>query len=118
MAGYLFEAHCAESASPGSSNPAIASSGCAVRRTSGAPGANPRLELGQAETSSFIGIVIALYHVRKGSELLRLDVRKKLEVQGALPVSIKPPLAWWLIQLFRGGAEQSPEVVFALSGEI
>jgi len=75
------------------------------------------LELGQTETSCFIGIgiVIALYRVRKGSELLRLDVRKELDVQGALPVSIAPPLAWWLIQLFGGRAKQSPDLVLALS---
>jgi hypothetical protein len=76
------------------------------------------LELGQAETLSFICVVIALYRVRKGSELLRLDVRKELDVQAALPVSIEPPLAWWLIQLFGWGAEQSPDLVLALSGEL
>ena len=85
---------------------------------SGAPGLNPRLELSQTETSSFIGIVIALYRVRKASELLRLDLRKELDVQGALAVSIEPPLAWWLNQLFVGRAEQSPEFVHALSDEL
>jgi hypothetical protein len=65
--------------------------------TSGAPGLNPRLELGQAKASCFIGITIALYCVQKACELLGLDVRKELDIQGALPVSIEPPLAGWLI---------------------
>src|SRR5262245_14831440 len=78
---------------------------------------NPRLELGQAETSSFVGIVIALYRVRQGAELLRRDFRKELHVQSALAVSIAPPLARRLIELFRGRAEQGPELVLALSDE-
>ena len=90
---------------------------CAQRRNSGGPGLSPRLELGQAKTLSFIGIVIALYLVGKGSELLRLDVRKELDVQGALPISIDPSLARWLIQLFGGGPEQSPDLLLALAGE-
>ena len=90
---------------------------CPQRRNSGGPGLGPRLELGQAKTLSFIGIVIALYLVGKGSELLRLDVRKELNVQGALPISIDPSLARWLIQLFGGGPEQSPDLLLALSGE-
>ena len=49
------------------------------------------LELGQADTLSFIGVVIALHLVRKSSELFGLDVRIELDVQGALPVSIAPP---------------------------
>ena len=76
------------------------------------------MELGQAEASCFIGVVIALYRVRKGCELLCLDVRKELDIQGALPVSIKPPLAWWQIHLFAGRAKQSAEFALALSGEL
>src|SRR5262245_57307686 len=88
-----------------------------THRESGAPGLNPRLELGQAKTSSFIGVVVALHRVRKGGELLCLDVRKELDVQGALPISIEPPLAGWLAELFGGRAEQSPQLVLTLSGE-
>ncbi len=49
------------------------------------------LELGHADTLSFIGVVIALYLVRKSSELFCLDIRVELDVQGALSVSIAPP---------------------------
>src|SRR5215470_13273153 len=97
--------------------PKVGEKSGAVRRNSGEPGLSPRLELGQAKTFSCIGIVIALYLVRKGSELLRLDVRKELDVQGALPISIDPPLAGWLIELFGGGPEQSPDLLLAPSGE-
>jgi hypothetical protein len=51
------------------------------------------LELGRADTLSFIGVVIAPYLVRKSSELFGLDVRVELDVQGALSVSIAPPFA-------------------------
>src|SRR5262245_50914647 len=87
-------------------------------RNSGTPSLNPGLELGQAKAFSFIGIVIAPYRVRQASELLCLDVRKELDGQGALPIPIDPPLAWWLLQLFGRGAEQGPEFVLALSGEL
>jgi len=50
--------------------------------------------LGQAETLSFIGVVIALYLVRKSSELLGLDVWIELDVHRALPVPITPSFAW------------------------
>jgi hypothetical protein len=73
--------------------------------------------LGQAETLSFIGIVIALYLVRKCSELLGLDVWIELNVQRALPVPITPLFAWRTILLACGSAEQCPELILALSGE-
>jgi hypothetical protein len=80
-------------------------------------GLNAGLELGQAETLSFIGVVIALYLVRKSSELFGLDVGIKLDVQRALPVSIAPPFTWWTILLACWRAEQSPEFVLTLAGE-
>jgi hypothetical protein len=73
--------------------------------------------LGQAETLSFIGVVIALYLVRKSSELLCLDVRIELDVHGALPVAITPSLAWWTILLACRSAEQGSKLVLALAGE-
>jgi hypothetical protein len=80
-------------------------------------GLNARLELGQAETLSFICVVIALYLVRKSSELLRLDVRKELDVQRALPVSIAPAFSWRAILLACWCPEQRPEFILALAGE-
>jgi hypothetical protein len=76
------------------------------------------LELGQAETLSFIGVVIAPYLVRKSSELLGMDVRVKLDIQRALPVSVPPAFTRRPILLVGGRAEQSPELVLALSGEL
>jgi hypothetical protein len=58
-----------------------------------AAGLGAGLELGQTDTLSFIGVVIALHLVRKSSKLFCLDVRVELDIQGALPVSIAPP-AW------------------------
>jgi len=80
-------------------------------------GLNAGLELGQAETLSFICVVIALYLVRKSSELLGLDVRIELDVQRALPVSIPPSFAWRTILLTCGRPEQISELVLALAGE-
>ncbi|MPZ36365.1 MAG: hypothetical protein GEV13_36370 [Rhodospirillales bacterium] len=48
------------------------------------------LELGRADTLSFVGVVIALYLVRKSSELFCMNVRVELDNQGALSVSIAP----------------------------
>jgi len=75
------------------------------------------LELGQAETLSFIGVVIALYLVRKSSELLCLNVRVELDVQSALPVAIAPSLAGGTILLACRSAEQGSKLVLALAGE-
>src|SRR6266851_2550244 len=76
------------------------------------------LELGQATTFSFIGVVIALYLVRKSSELSRLHIRIELDVDCALPVSITPGLprraflhaCWW--------AEQGTQFALALADEV
>ena len=76
------------------------------------------LELGQAETSSFIGVVIALHLVRKCSELLGLDVRIELDVQRASAVAVAPALARRLVFLAVGRAEQSPKLALALAGEL
>jgi hypothetical protein len=50
------------------------------------------LELGQADTLSFVGVVIARYVVCKSSELSCLNVWVQLDIQGAWSVSIAPPL--------------------------
>jgi hypothetical protein len=52
------------------------------------PGAG--LELGRADTLSFVCVVIALYLVPKSSELFCVNVRVELDNQGALSVSIAP----------------------------
>ena len=57
------------------------------------------LELGRADTLSFVAVVIALYLVRKSTELFCLNVRVELDNQGALTVSIVPP--------FTGGRSSS-----------
>src|SRR5690349_10277930 len=76
------------------------------------------LELGQATTFSFIGVVIALYLVRKSSELLRLHIRIQLDVDGALPFSVMPGLSWCAFLHACGWAEQGPEFALALADEI
>jgi hypothetical protein len=73
--------------------------------------------MGQEETHTIDAGVIALYLIRKGSELLGLNVRVELDVQRALPVSIAPSLAWRTILLACWGAEQRPEFGLALTGE-
>jgi hypothetical protein len=73
--------------------------------------------LGQAETLSFICVVIALYLVRKSSELLCLDVRVELDVQCALPIAIAPPFTWRAILLACWRAEHIPELGLALAGQ-
>ena len=55
-----------------------------------AAGLGAGLELGRADTLSFVGVVIALYLVRKSTELFCFNVRVELDVQGALSVSIAP----------------------------
>ncbi len=57
-------------------------------------GLNAGLELGHAETSSFICAVIALHLVRNSCKLLGLDIRIELDVHRALTVPIPPLLAW------------------------
>jgi len=75
------------------------------------------LELGQADTLSFIGVVIALYLVRKSSELFGLDVRIELDVQGALPVSIAPPFTGGAVLLAGWRAEHGAQLRLALAGK-
>jgi hypothetical protein len=75
------------------------------------------LELGQADTLSFIGVVIALYLVRKSSELFCLDVRVELDIQGALPVSIAPPFTGGAILLAGWRAEHGTQLCLALAGK-
>jgi hypothetical protein len=48
------------------------------------------LHLGRANTLPSVGAVIALYLVGKNSELLCLNVRVELDIQGALSVSVEP----------------------------
>ena len=50
------------------------------------------LDLGRADTLSFVSVVVALYLVPKGTELFCVNVRVKLDNQGALSVSIAPKL--------------------------
>jgi hypothetical protein len=52
-----------------------------------------RLHLGRAHTLPLVGAVIALYLVGKNSELLCLNVRVELDIQGALSVSVEPQFA-------------------------
>src|SRR5258707_15047780 len=76
------------------------------------------LELGQATTFSFIGVVIALYLVRKSSELSRLHIRIELDVDGALPFSITPGLPWGALLHARWWAEQGAQLALALADQI
>ena len=80
-----------------------------------AVGAGP--ELGQAAAPSFIGVVIALHLVRKGSELPRLDVRIELDVDAALPLAVVPGLAWRALLHAGWRAEQGAQVALALADE-
>jgi hypothetical protein len=75
------------------------------------------LELGQADTLSFIGVVIALYLVRKSSELFCLDIRIELDVQGALSVSIAPPFTGGTVLLAGWRAKHGTQLRLALAGE-
>jgi len=75
------------------------------------------LELGQADTLSFIGVVIALYLVRKSSELFCLDIRVELDVQGALSVSIAPPFTGGAVLLAGWRAEHGTQLRLALAGK-
>src|SRR5689334_22111297 len=75
------------------------------------------LELGQATTFSFVGVVIALYLVRKSSELLGLDIRIELDVDGALPFPIAPGFAWSALLHARWWAEQGSYFALALADE-
>jgi hypothetical protein len=75
------------------------------------------LELGHADTLSFIGVVIALYLVRKSSELFGLDVRVELDIQGALSVSVAPPFTGGAILLAGWRTEQGTQLRLALAGK-
>src|SRR5579871_3461878 len=76
------------------------------------------LELGQATTFSFVGVVIALYLVRKSSEPLRLHIRVELDVDGALPVTIMPGLSWRAFLHAAWWAEQASQGVLALADQV
>src|SRR5205085_1286659 len=75
------------------------------------------LELGQATTFSFVGVVIALYLVRKSSELPRLHIRIELDVDGALPLSVAPGFSWSALLHACWWAEQGLEFALALANE-
>ena len=75
------------------------------------------LELGHADTPSFIGVVIALYLVRKSSELFCLDIRVELDIQGALSVSIAPPFTGGAVLLAGWRAEHGTQLHLALAGK-
>src|SRR5215475_2166851 len=76
------------------------------------------LELGQATTFSFVGVVIALYLVRKSSELSRLDIRIELDVHCALPLSIVPGFSWSALLYACWWAKQGSQLALALADEI
>src|SRR5437879_8594772 len=76
------------------------------------------LELGQATTFSFIGVVIALYLVRKSSELSRLHIRIELDVDGALPFPVTPGFSWGTLLHACWWAEQGAQLALALANEI
>jgi hypothetical protein len=82
-----------------------------------AAGLGAGLELGQTDTLSFIGVVIALHLVRKSSELFCLDIRVELDVQGALPVSITPPFTGGAVLLAGRRAEHGTQLRLALAGK-
>jgi hypothetical protein len=73
------------------------------------------LELGQADTLSFIGVVIALHLVRKSSVLFCPDVGIELDVQGALPVSIAPPFTGGPILLAGWRPKHGAQLCLALA---
>jgi hypothetical protein len=78
-------------------------------------GVGAGLELGQADTLSFVGVVIALHVVRKSSVLFCLNVRVELDNQGALPVSIAPPFTGGPILLAGWCAEHGAQLCLALA---
>jgi hypothetical protein len=73
------------------------------------------LELGQTDTLSFVGVVIALYFIRKNTELFCLNVRVELDIQGALPVSIAPKFTGGAILLAGWRAEHATQLSLALA---
>jgi hypothetical protein len=75
------------------------------------------LELGQADTLSFIGVVIALHLVRKSTVLFCLNVRVELDNQGALSVSIAPPFTGGAILLAGWRAEHGTQLRLALANK-
>ena len=79
------------------------------------PGLGARLELGRADTLSFIGVVIALHLVRKSSVLFCLNVGVELDVQGALSISIAPPFTGRTILLAGWRAEHGTELRLAFA---
>src|SRR6186713_1680173 len=91
-------------------------------RSSAAPstrawlGAGP--EAGQAVASSFIGVVIALHLVRKGSKLPRLHIGIELHVEAAAPIPVVPGLAGGAFLHAGRRAEHRPHLAFALTHEI
>src|SRR5258708_37226724 len=76
------------------------------------------LELGQATTFSFIGVVIALYLVRKSSELSRLHIRIELDVDRALPLSVMPGFPRRAFLHARWWAEQGAHFALALADQV
>jgi hypothetical protein len=82
-----------------------------------AAGLGAGVELGQTDTLSFIGVVIAPYLVRKSSERFCLDVRIELDLQGALPVSIAPPFTGGAVLLAGRRAEHGTQLRLALAGK-
>jgi hypothetical protein len=73
------------------------------------------LKLGQADTPSFLGVVIALYLVRKSTVLLCLNVRVELDNEDASPVSIAPPFTGGPILLTGRRPKHGAQLCLALA---
>jgi hypothetical protein len=73
------------------------------------------LELGRADTLSFVSVVIALYLVPKSTELFCVNVRVELDNQGALSVSIAPKFTGGTVLLAGWRAEHGTQLRLALA---
>jgi hypothetical protein len=73
------------------------------------------LELGRADTLSFVSVVIALYLVPESTELFCVNVRVELDNQGALSVSIAPKFTGGTVLLAGWRAEHGTQLRLALA---
>ena len=73
------------------------------------------LELGQTDTLSLVGVVIALYLVPKSTELFCVNVGVELDNQGALSVSIAPKFTGRTVLLAGWRAEHGAQLRLALA---
>jgi hypothetical protein len=75
------------------------------------------LEMGKAAAFSFIGAVIALYLVRKSSELAGLHIRIEMDIECALTVPVVPGLARCALFLAARRPKQGTNLAFAFADE-